>query len=202
MLRAGCFKGVDFAFTWHPFSQSGVWNKSLTNIKVIYCFTGKSSHASADPQNGRSALDACELMNVWVNYLREHVPTDTRMHYAYLNSGGTAPNIVPAHAELLYALRAGTSKDLEQLLTLHFHQRYFPLICVHRVCQKPAQPQNGCAGFSLSFSLPILASPNGLLSRYTKLCSSSDTSCCISALEVTFLAASTTCFFSSSSIFA
>lgn len=68
MLRAGCFKGVDFAFTWHPFSQSGIWNKSLTNIKVIYCFTGKSSHASADPQNGRSALDACELMNVWVNY--------------------------------------------------------------------------------------------------------------------------------------
>lgn len=116
MLRAGCFQGVDFALTWHPFSQSGVWNQSLANAKLLYRFTGKSSHASAAPQNGRSALDACELMNVGVNYLREHVPLDTRMHYAYTNAGGAAPNIVPAHAELFYVLRAATSEALEELL--------------------------------------------------------------------------------------
>lgn len=117
MLRAGCFSGVDFAFTWHPYWMSGVWNQSLANVKVAFHFTGKSAHASADPQNGRSALDACELMNVGVNYLREHVPPDVRMHYAYLNAGGIAPNIVPAHAELLYALRAQKTTDLEQLLS-------------------------------------------------------------------------------------
>ena len=117
MLRAGCFSGVDFAFTWHPYWQNGIWNQSLANVKAAFQFTGKSAHASSDPQHGRSALDACELMNVGVNYLREHVPPDVRMHYAYLNAGGTAPNVVPAHAELLYALRAQKTASLEQLLS-------------------------------------------------------------------------------------
>ncbi|MDY4969711.1 MAG: amidohydrolase [Lachnospiraceae bacterium] len=117
MLRAGCFQDVDFALTWHPFTENGVWTRSLTNVKVNFHFSGRSSHASADPQNGRSALDACELMNVGVNYLREHVPSDIKMHYAYLNSGGTAPNIIPAHAELLYALRAEKSENLKDVLS-------------------------------------------------------------------------------------
>lgn len=117
MVREGCFSDVDFAFTWHPFWQNGVWNQSLTNARVIFRFNGKSAHASSAPQDGRSALDACELMNVGVNYLREHVPQDTRMHYAYLNAGGTAPNIVPAHAELLYALRASEFDVLKKLLS-------------------------------------------------------------------------------------
>lgn len=69
---------------------------------MIFDFTGKSAHAAAHPELGRSALDACELMNVGVNYLREHVKSDARMHYAYLNDGGDAPNIVPAAATLLY----------------------------------------------------------------------------------------------------
>lgn len=116
MLREGCFSDADFALTWHPSCRNGVWNASLANARISFSFTGKSAHASSDPQNGRSALDACELMNVGVNYLREHVPRDTRMHYAYLNAGGTAPNIIPAHAELLYALRAGKFEDLEMLL--------------------------------------------------------------------------------------
>lgn len=116
MVRAGCFEGVDFALTWHPASQNGVWTNSLANVKVIFSFKGKSAHASACPQAGRSALDACELMNVGVNYLREHVTPDIRIHYAYLNAGGTSPNIVPKYAELLYALRASRSEDLEELL--------------------------------------------------------------------------------------
>lgn len=117
MVREGCFSDVDFAFTWHPSYQSGLWTQSLANARVIFRFHGKSSHASSDPQNGRSALDACELMNVGVNYLREHVSTDIRMHYAYLDAGGTAPNIVPAHAALLYALRAKKADDLKDLLS-------------------------------------------------------------------------------------
>ena len=82
---------------------------------MIFDFTGKSAHAAAHPELGRSALDACELMNVGVNYLREHVKSDARMHYAYLNDGGDAPNIVPASATLLYALRAPQSSYVAEL---------------------------------------------------------------------------------------
>ena len=115
MARAGCFHGLDFALAWHPGSKTGLIKEALANIRVIFDFTGKSAHAAAHPELGRSALDACELMNVGVNYLREHVKSDARMHYAYLNDGGDAPNIVPAAATLLYALRAPESAYVAEL---------------------------------------------------------------------------------------
>ena len=116
MVREGCFDDVDFAYAWHPMFETGIMNKTLANVRVIYDFTGKSSHAAACPEDGRSALDACELMNVGVNYLREHVKTDSRMHYAYLNAGGSAPNIVPHKATLLYALRAPKASYVKELI--------------------------------------------------------------------------------------
>lgn len=116
MVRANCFHNVDFALTWHPFQQNGIMNRSLSNIRVIFEFLGKSAHASANPEEGRSALDACELMNVGVNYLREHVIPQARMHYAYLDAGGKAPNIVPHKASLLYALRAPKATYVQELL--------------------------------------------------------------------------------------
>ena len=115
LTRSGCFHGLDFALAWHPGSKTGLIKKALANIRVIFDFTGKSAHAAAHPELGRSALDACELMNVGVNYLREHVKSDARMHYAYLNDGGDAPNIVPAAATLLYALRAPESAYVAEL---------------------------------------------------------------------------------------
>ena len=115
LTRSGCFHGLDFALAWHPGSKTGLIKKALANIRVIFDFTGKSAHAAAHPELGRSALDACELMNVGVNYLREHVKSDARMHYAYLNDGGDAPNIVPAAATLLYALRAPESTYVAEL---------------------------------------------------------------------------------------
>lgn len=115
LTRSGCFHGLDFALAWHPGSKTGLIKEALANIRVIFDFTGKSAHASAHPELGRSALDACELMNVGVNYLREHVKSDARMHYAYLNDGGDAPNIVPAAATLLYALRAPESAYVAEL---------------------------------------------------------------------------------------
>ena len=115
LTRSGCFHGLDFALAWHPGSKTGVIKEALANIRVIFDFTGKSAHAAAHPELGRSALDACELMNVGVNYLREHVKSDARMHYAYLNDGGDAPNIVPAAATLLYALRAPESAYVAEL---------------------------------------------------------------------------------------
>ena len=115
LTRSGCFHGLDFALAWHPGSKTGLIKEALANIRVIFDFTGKSAHAAAHPELGRSALDACELMNVGVNYLREHVKSDARMHDAYLNDGGDAPNIVPAAATLLYALRAPESAYVTEL---------------------------------------------------------------------------------------
>jgi aminobenzoyl-glutamate utilization protein B len=116
MVRAGVFDDVDIALSWHPFAQNAVWSvSSLANYQVYFRFHGKSSHAAASPHLGRSALDAVELMNVGVNYMREHVVPEARIHYAVTNTGGKAPNVVQAEAEVLYLMRApelGQVKDI------------------------------------------------------------------------------------------
>lgn len=107
LARDGYFKDVDACFTWHPGNCNSVQGySSNANICVYFTFRGRSAHAAAAPHLGRSALDACELMNVGVNYLREHVPTEVRMHYAYQNAGEKAPNVVHANACLKYYIRA------------------------------------------------------------------------------------------------
>lgn len=107
MARAGLFDDLDVALTWHPGGQNAVMAiSSLANFQVYYRFHGRAAHAAGSPHLGRSALDAVELMNVGVNYLREHVIPEARMHYAVLNTGGTAPNVVQAEAEVLYLMRA------------------------------------------------------------------------------------------------
>jgi aminobenzoyl-glutamate utilization protein B len=107
MARAGLFDDLDAALCWHPDVYTGVFSRSsLANIQAYFRFTGKASHAAASPHLGRSALDAVELMNVGVNYLREHMPSEARVHYAVTNSGGISPNVVQANAEVLYLVRA------------------------------------------------------------------------------------------------
>ncbi|WP_113153091.1 M20 family metallopeptidase [Nitratireductor sp. OM-1] len=107
MARAGAFEDVDAAITWHPASFTRVDEAmSLANTRMDFAFTGRSSHAAAAPHLGRSALDAVELMSVGVNYLREHVPADSRIHYALLDAGGIAPNVVQAKAKVRYAIRS------------------------------------------------------------------------------------------------
>ena len=114
MLKEGFFEGIDICFSWHPHFKTGLLNNALANCRTTYEFTGVSSHAAQAPHLGRSALDACELMNVGVNYLREHMIDEARVHFAYLNSGGTASNIIPAKAKVIYAVRAPfTSQALE-----------------------------------------------------------------------------------------
>ena len=96
MVKEHCFDGIDAAFSWHP--MDGNMSMSVRTVayyKVRFDFKGTTAHAGAAPELGRSALDACELMNVGVNYLREHIISDARVHYAYLDCGGQAPNIVP-----------------------------------------------------------------------------------------------------------
>ena len=114
--RDGSFDGVDAFLTWHPMSETGVWgSSSLANYQVWFHFKGRSSHAAAAPHQGRSALDACELMNVGVNYLREHIIPEARVHYAYIDVGGTAPNVVQASSTLLYFIRAPKSAQVNEI---------------------------------------------------------------------------------------
>ena len=107
MAKAGLFDRLDGAFTWHPSSKNAVDGcSSLACIGVLYRFHGRATHAAGQPHLGRSALDACELMNVGVNYLREHMIQEARVHYAYRDAGGGAPNVVQDHAALYYFIRA------------------------------------------------------------------------------------------------
>ncbi len=116
MTRAGVFADVDIAITWHPMPFPGVNPaKSLANVMVDYSFAGRASHAAATPHLGRSALDAVELMNVGVNYMREHMPSNARIHYAMLDGGGVAPNVVQASAKVRYMIRGETSPDVRAL---------------------------------------------------------------------------------------
>ena len=107
LARDGAFDELDLSLTWHPGNTTMLWSDSpLANFGVKYRFRGVSAHASGAPHLGRSALDAVELMNVGVQFLREHVPTTVRMHYAITNAGGTAPNVVQDNAEVFYLMRA------------------------------------------------------------------------------------------------
>ena len=117
MVRDGAFRDVDIAISWHPASFSGVNEPvSLANTRIDFTFIGRSSHAAAAPHLGRSALDAVELMNVGVNYMREHMPSSARIHYAYLDAGGIAPNVVQGRAKVRYLIRAADLAALTQLV--------------------------------------------------------------------------------------
>jgi len=114
LARDGFFDGLDAILTWHPWDYNGVWpGGSLANVKMIFRFKGQSAHAAGSPELGRSALDALELMNVGVQFLREHVPEDTRIHYAITDAGGASPNVVQARAEAVYLVRSQRLADLE-----------------------------------------------------------------------------------------
>ncbi|BBC80009.1 MAG: amidohydrolase [Acetobacter orientalis] len=113
MIRNGAFESVDCAISWHPFAFTTVCPpSSLANVCIDFVFTGRSSHAAMSPHLGRSALDAAELMNVGVNYLREHMLPTSRIHYAYINAGGKAANVVQSETRIRYMIRAEKLEDL------------------------------------------------------------------------------------------
>jgi aminobenzoyl-glutamate utilization protein B len=117
MVRGGAFDDADVAITWHPSSfWEVVVTPSLANTRADFIFTGRTSHAAVSPHLGRSALDAVELMNVGVNYMREHMPSDARVHYALLDTGGIAPNVVQAHARVRYSIRARDLPGMNELV--------------------------------------------------------------------------------------
>ena len=115
MAKSGYFEGTDASIAWHPADFSYVTDCTMTAmVSAKFHFTGRTAHAGASPEAGRSALDAVELMNVGANYLREHMLDQDRLHYV-ITKGGLAPNIVPAEAEVWYFVRAPHDAELALL---------------------------------------------------------------------------------------
>lgn len=117
MARDGIFSDTDAIVSWHPEAMHMVRTRpALANVKVDYFFEGIAAHAGANPDKGRSALDALELMNIGANFLREHMPLSARIHYAIIDGGGSAPNMVQSHACVRYMVRATDSSGVHELL--------------------------------------------------------------------------------------
>ena len=116
IARAGYFNDVDFAYTWHPATVNEVGSKgSVAIMGANFIFDGVAAHAGGAPHLGRSALDAVELMNIGVQFLREHTTDDCRIHYAIVDAGGISPNVVQAKASVLYMVRANKVADSVKL---------------------------------------------------------------------------------------
>ena len=115
MARDGAFADLDAALNWHPGSLNMPGKDRAVGVRdLTFRFRGRTAHAGGSPHLGRSALDAVELMNVGVNYLREHVTEKVRIHYV-VTRGGELPNVVPANAESWYFVRALDPDELEQV---------------------------------------------------------------------------------------
>ncbi len=115
MARAGAFDDLDAAFNYHPGTINTPTKGSCVGVNHMrFRFHGRTSHAGSEPHLGRSALDAVELMNVGVNYLREHVPQYVRLHYA-ITRGGVLPNVVPDDAEVWYYIRAFKPEEMRDV---------------------------------------------------------------------------------------
>ncbi len=117
MARDGQFRDLDAALTWHPGDTNEVTvGSNAACIQVEYSFQGVAAHAAGDPWNGRSALDAAELMNVGVNFLREHMKPKESVHYSFSDAGGISPNVVQPTAKLVYMVRSDTVRHAKALL--------------------------------------------------------------------------------------
>lgn len=115
MAKGGCFFELDLALTWHP----GQVNQASVSVfsacsGVKFHYTGVTSHAAGDPWNGRSALDAVQLLNLGTEFMREHVSPQVRIHYSIIDGGG-APNIVPGKASVWYYIRALDRNTVNQV---------------------------------------------------------------------------------------
>lgn len=116
MARDGLWRKLDAALTWHPEDVNEVRTGSTNScIQVQYQFEGIASHAAGAPELGRSALDAVELMNIGVQFLREHTSDKARIHYAITDAGGRSPNVVQPRATVLYMVRSNHVSEAVEL---------------------------------------------------------------------------------------
>lgn len=117
MARDGMFRELDAALTWHPGDTNEVTvGSNAACLQWAYTFEGVSAHAAGDPYNGRSALDAAELMNVGIQFLREHMEPKSSIHYSFADAGGISPNVVQDHAKLIYMIRGESVRKAKALL--------------------------------------------------------------------------------------
>jgi len=115
MARDGLFDDLDLCFDWHPGSTNAAILQTTTAVNDFeVTFSGKTAHAAGDPWNGRSALDAVELMNTGVNFLREHMKPTVRIHYV-ITEAGMAPNVVPDVARVWYYVRDIDRRGVEEV---------------------------------------------------------------------------------------
>lgn len=116
MAREGCFNDLDCAFCWHPAPMNLMMPGTFMGSSTYrFTYTGTTSHAAAAPEKGRSAYDALELLNIGIQFLREHMPSTARIHYAVTDTGGMSPNIVQGHASGLYQIRSPYPDDVIDL---------------------------------------------------------------------------------------
>ena len=115
MARAGLFDDVDACLSHHPsqMNTAGLGSSNAMN-SVKFHFHGKTAHAAGSPEQGRSSLDAVELMNIGVNYMREHVVEKARIHYV-VEEGGGQPNVVPDYARTWYYIRAPERDQVDHI---------------------------------------------------------------------------------------
>lgn len=117
MAREGVFADLDAALCWHPGDVNEVTTGTCAAcLQYEYTFTGISAHAAGDPENGRSALDGAELMNIGVQFLREHMSKKASVHYAFSSAGGLSPNVVQAEAKVIYMIREADVSKAKALL--------------------------------------------------------------------------------------
>ena len=117
MARDGMFRDLDAALCWHPADTNEVTTGTCNaSLQVEYTFSGIAAHAAGDPEHGRSALDAAELMNIGVQFLREHMPKSCCLHYSFLDAGGVSPNVVQPTAKVLYMVRGDSVRSAKALL--------------------------------------------------------------------------------------
>ena len=117
MAREGVFAALDAAITWHPGDTNEImYGSNAACMQVEYTFTGIAAHAAGNPWSGRSALDAAELMNVGVQFLREHMSPKASVHYSISDAGGISPNVVQPIAKLIYMVREETVQKAKALL--------------------------------------------------------------------------------------
>lgn len=117
MARDGLFRDLDAALCWHPGDVNEVTTGSnAACVQIAYTFQGIAAHAAGSPENGRSALDGAELMNIGVQFLREHMPKSASIHYAFLDAGGISPNVVQPTAKLVYMVRGDSVRSAKALL--------------------------------------------------------------------------------------
>ncbi|WKZ31741.1 MAG: M20 family metallopeptidase [Thermodesulfobacteriota bacterium] len=114
MIKAGVFDGVDAAMMVHGSSGRRVVKHFLGLVRLNFTFHGKSSHASAYPEEGVNALDAVILLFTSIGLLRQQMRGDVRVH-GIITDGGKAPNIIPERASASFYVRA---KDLKELASV------------------------------------------------------------------------------------